>query len=58
MIVRQLKKEKYPYLQKQQTASFNATRKASRKEYALRIRPETRHGSPSLLKPLIGKEAA
>lgn len=58
MIVRQLKKEKYPYLQKQQKARFNATRKGGRNEYALRTRPETRHGNPSLLKPLIGKEAA
>lgn len=52
MIVRQLKAEKYERFQNQLIqkaqqnpleASFNVTMKVDRKEYVLRIQPETKH---------------
>lgn len=52
MIVRQLKAEKYEYFQSQLIktaqqnpleASFNVTVKVDRKEYVLKIQPESKH---------------
>lgn len=52
MIVRQLKADRYEYLQSQLIkqaqqnpleASFNVTVKVDKKEYVLKIQPETKH---------------
>ena len=65
MIVRQLKAEKYErfqneLIQKAQQnpleASFNVTMKVDRKEYVLRIQPETKHKMVALQALVVDRD--
>ena len=65
MIVRQLKAEKYERFQNQLIqkaqqnpleASFNVTMKVDRKEYVLRIQPETKHKMVALQALVVDRD--
>ena len=65
MIVRQLKAEKYERFQSQLIqkaqqnpleASFNVTVKVDRKEYVLRIQPETKHKMVALQALVVDRD--